>query len=376
MQQRATFICTFVAIAATVAHATVATASSSAGGGRRTVSLLREPGPSSAALYFSPVKHTGALDGPVNASSASNADGSEDEAKAAWYVAQWNNPSPFDARNLPPHGDAPIPDACNATSSSGLFGGLTPEWGVANAHARVCSLRGDASPPRHYVQLAASGGDALECGKEFDMFLSPLGAAYPRYRPANMDPGADQWSLNTTAGGERVTKIVLGVDIASDFVEVQARCGTDAHHECGSPLDYGYITIGLPIHNNVSREQNFFQVQVYDSRQGVCPGVDPCTTDGSIGWYFRTLPVLGSNVAIGSFGGGATCLTPGAAQRYELDVLPVLQRVVAEGARLYGADANLDHWHVNGLYVGQGLQGAAAMTTTVGNIKLEATLEG
>uniref|UniRef100_A0A7S1L4B2 Secreted protein n=1 Tax=Neobodo designis TaxID=312471 RepID=A0A7S1L4B2_NEODS len=335
------------------------------------VSLLRDPGPSRPALYFSPVVHTGDLDGPVTA--PPSAVEAHTPAAADWYIAQWNNPSPFTAANLPAHGDATIPPQCNASA----FGRpLSPVWGVATGHARVCALHDattTSSSNGTFVQVAASGGDALKCDTEFDMFLSPLGGAYPKYVPANMDPGADGWTLNNTAGGRRVTEIIFTADVSSDYVAVHGRCGRGTD-ECAPPLDYGYITIGLPIHNNVSREQNFFQVQLFDTRQGKCPGVDPCADDSSIGWYFRTLPVLGSNIRVGALGGGATCLRPGEAQSYRFDILPTLRRVVAEGAAQFGADGNLDHWHVNGLYIGQGLQGDTAMTTTVGNVRLEATI--
>lgn len=356
-----------------------------------TGSLLVSPGPSlPATLYLAPVVYDGRLLGPFAANSSSSSRSSRGTPSTAaagvgprlaappayWYAAQWDNPLPVTANATVVPG--PSPGTCAVDAGRGE----TVAWRIDNGALRVCtcstSPAGDAISGSSTggpggsgsggvaVEVAADGsgsGGAPEvaCGSEFDAFLSPNDGSYtPSGVPDNLIPlaagapslaGMSSLTLNFTAQ-------------LTDWEVVAARCGPVGSCGPSGHLDYGYATASLVLHNAVApppqqQQTLFFQVILADTRAAYapCAGNDPCTTNSS-DWFFDALPTLG--VSVSTLALGVACLRPNApaATAYSLPLLPRLADYLAQAAARFGADGDLSHWGVSGLYVGVGLEGS------------------
>jgi hypothetical protein len=303
-------------------------------------SALLEPGPTQSPLYFSPIHHNGTLIGPAGSSGGA--------LDSLWEVSQWTNPDPVtEAVVARQHGT--LPTRCPPNSS----------WGVETRSSRVCVTRGAGGGQA--VELAASGdGTGLKCGKEFDMFLSPVGHAYPHYK-VNMAP--------VGLGDVHAIRVTATIELA--HIRTRKHCGTTA---CGAHPDYGYVTLGLPFHTAATRpgQVNFFQIGIYDSRWAECKGSsDMCDADKPWGWYFDKSPRFGVTVAAPSFRGNK-CLRGGnETVTFDADVLPVIREAIGIAAKRFGGHPVVADWSLGGLYVGSGLQGATTMTTRVSNITID-----
>lgn len=328
----------------------------SATGKQRAVPLLRDPGPETPQLYISPVKYDSTLLGPVGVSTPTIHE--SQTARAPWYIAQWNNPTPWTEQNLKGktyQNSTPPSSLCNHTAGVAL-------WSIESSHARVCVNSRNGSSMS--VELASSGGSVLRCGKEFDLFLSPLDTAYPKYQPQNFVPRNEHELPLSNA-----TKIMVQFEIELNFLTVSARCGT--FPQCSATPDYGYLTLGIPLSNEMAKQTIFLQFGIFDSRRKDCgANVDMCSTDFVPRWYFNTLPTLGVNIPAAAIAGGSCLRKAGDKSSMKMDVLPSMKKVVAEAHRLFNASGNLEDWRANSLYLGQGLQGSTTMTTTVTGVEL------
>ena len=298
-------------------------------------------------LYFGPVVYNESLFGPYGTSSA---------ATSAWEISQWLNPFPFLGG---PTAIVPPNPSC---SSEGLAG----VWSIENPSMRVCLSTAKTSTRiwkagESVIQLAQDGTH-LECGNEFDLFLSPIDAAYPRYRQ-----NVERRSL------AELESLQLNVSFELVYTATSQRC-EKSPKQCGpsGEVDYSYITIGIPLSNNYTDQTIFYQINMFDTRSSFCPTIDPCTPTGPY-WYFTTLPQLGVNYNIADFAGQRCLLQAGDVSRVSIgkDLLDTLKHSVAFANQTFGSDGNMSHWFTGSLYVGSGMQGNADITTNIGGISFE-----
>ena len=148
---------------------TIASSSTSSFATAVVVPLTPNIGTKIHSLYISPVTYNHTLIGPFNTYSNTEV--------GYYYIAQWDNPSPFvDAGIItPPNADCAFSSSSSSTSQFPSLQSYTPLWSVQTDNMRVCALKNHENPEGLLqVQLAQSGGNDLECGKEFDLFLAPM----------------------------------------------------------------------------------------------------------------------------------------------------------------------------------------------------------
>jgi hypothetical protein len=270
---------------------------------------------------------------------------------APWFLAQWSNPDPIRGEI-----DHPIPADCEADAV----------WGVATSSSRVCAL-----PNGTYS--VGSQGAGLACGVEFDMFLSPIGSANSAYQPPTFVVDRRRFNL------QALRSVRCDFDMALVYSAVTERCGSSPS-QCSASPDYSYLTLGLTLSNPIAGQTIFFQVPLWDTRWSSCgSGDDPCTPGPVNGtWYFSTLPTLGVNFHMGYYPASyGTCFTAanGTTQPFRFqNLLPSLQLSVEVAANQFGADGDLSHWEIGGLYIGSGMQGSSVLTYTLGDVRLDVTI--
>jgi hypothetical protein len=337
----------------------------------RWASLLKSPGPpadgnADVSLYVGPVVFDHSLYGPFSGpGGVSNV-----SALGAWGVSQWNNPFPITRTSTV---DSPVNTECVAS------GDYAASWSLSTGSVRICGAKASLNstmftPNSSVVQLAQSGGSALACGVEYDLFLSPVDKNYPRY-PQNVE----QTSL-----GEELISLDLSLTFHLQYLSVASRCSSmDSQCTSASP-DYAYGTIGLPLSNPTSRETIFFQILIFDSRALLSGGSEECAaynacnngTDRNNGWYFTKLPTLGVNFGSSFFSRQPCIAAVGdvAAFSFGSELLDTLRGSVRYASDHFGADGNMSNWLLGGLYIGTGLQGDATSTIAVGDIALKVLL--
>ena len=319
-------IALFLVIAALAAHVEAAS-----------VVVPLVPHRSSPGLYAAPVKFNHTLLGPWPLG-----------READFYIAQWLNPSPWDERNV--HRVTPPSPMCQYKSTDGTDVN-DAEWSVQNPNLRVCKLASSTTSMR--VQLAQNGVDNLACGNEYDLFLSPNNnGTYCNVPRSN----TLQIPLSS------VTALSFNFSVHLLDASTRARCGPHVGN-CGpsGAVDYGYITLGLPLGNPVAKQTIFFQILLFDTRPASC-GLDPCVKKAP-SWYFSTLPTLGVNYHMAYY--TSQCLrAPGDKVALSLgsELLQTLRESISAAAAKFGADGNLSNWRVGDFYLGQGMQGSATMT--------------
>eukprot|EP00756_Hemistasia_phaeocysticola_P043745 Hpha_TRINITY_DN17319_c0_g1::TRINITY_DN17319_c0_g1_i1::g.137992::m.137992 len=266
---------------------------------------------------------------------------------APWFVAQWNSPHP-----LLGHADSTINSACDA---------VTTTWSATTASSRICRM--DVGGGRSAYQMATSGGDALQCGKEFDFFLAPVGSAHPQYVPTFLGRNDSVYPFSKLDG------LRVAFNVSLDYSSITKRCSQD---ECGPSPDYSYLVLGVPLSNRVSKETIFYQVSFWDSRSLVCPKLNTCSPTTPNGtWYFSTLPTLGVNYHIGSFPAMQCFLKAGQRRSYDFaNLLHTMKNAIAYASWRFGADGDLEHWTVGSIYIGSGMQGAAVITYTLSDVEV------
>jgi len=151
-----------------------------------------------------------------------------------------------------------------------------------------------------------------------------------------------------------------------------APCGVGGH------VDYGYTTASIILENDVSGQVLFYQIILYDTRQDLGCGFNPCQANtlwfdkgtsqssamGGSTWY-------GVSHSIANY--GKPCLKPmGPAGNYSLNVLPKLNQVIdsAASSGAAGLDSNKSNWRVTQMYLGIGLQGDTLLTTLFYDVDL------
>ena len=108
---------------------------------------------------------------------------------------------------------------------------------------------------------------------EFNLFVSPVDGNYPKYS-AGIVPLSAQPKLT------ELSSLVVSFGAQLAFASVPGGCGGP----CGASgdVDYGYFTVGVPL--DTSNQTLFFQVQIWDSREGKCGGAQyACGVQTS--WY-------------------------------------------------------------------------------------------
>ncbi len=236
-------------------------------------------------------------------------------------------------------------------------------FATANANARICIH--DAGDGTAAVELAQSL-IGVTCAhnpatSEFNLFVSPIDGNYPKYSagilPLSAEPTLAQMSSLVVSFGAQLT-----------FASVPGGCGGP----CGASgdVDYGYFTIGVPL--DTSTQTLFFQIQIWDSREGECGGARyACAAASS--WYIDAPPSYGYSVSIGSIAGSTGCLTTGGSRHaYTIDLLPSILKGLASSGRPAGMDPNPADWRVSGLYVGTGIEGQTAVVSVVDHLSLTA----
>lgn len=333
------------------------------------VSYLRQPVSSS--LLVDPSSKGPTLLGPYPAGSP-NASG--------FFVAQWNNPSPFSSDN-----------------TSTPFGRCTPPRGgsvevaVGSPSLRACVLR--AQDGARTVELAATGASPeapVDCGKEFDAFLAPVGAGRTTVEgrtpiSPNFLPLADSPPLSTLAS------VRASFTAALLEAETQPRCGPRGSCGPSGSIDWVYSVLGIVLSNRepaidsedalahaTARDETlFFQIILSDTRAGpTCNAtLDPCLPR-ALHWFASASPTFGCSDAVGTLQPGACLVAGGPARAFDLDLLSRITAAISEAAASFGADGDFSHWRVSSAYVGSGLQGSATFTTQIAGWDLRYTLLG
>ncbi len=287
--------------------------------------------------------------------------------------------------------------------------------GAAGSLMRICAiadnvtgstvayeLAGDGSAsasPSSSSSSSSSAAPALPCGAEFDTFLAPTDGEYNNALPG---PNLIPQSAGAPSLGDMASLTVSFTARLTSWGVVAPRCG--AAGSCGpsGKLEYGYAVMGIVLSNPTPNatgtarargglgpaateqlsssaapssqhspaaaaaaaplppETLFYQLILADTRAASpnCAANDPCTTNFSY-WFFPALPTLGVSDAASYM--GVPCLRPDAPAptSYDLPLLPRIAGLIRDGAERYGADPDLSHWYVTGLYVGTGLEGSA-----------------
>ncbi len=302
--------------------------------------FLAPVGPQSSGIYFSPNPYSGgALDGPLGAT------------PATWYASQWNIP-----RNLEAANNSAIAAQCTASPAPVSFA-------TANANARICMHNaGDGTAAMELAQSLIGVTCATNpTTSEFDLFISPTDGNYPSYT-AGIVPVSAQPTL------AQLTSLVVSFGAQLTFANVPGGCGGP----CGASgnVDYGFFTVGVPL--DTQNQTLFFQVQIWDSREGKCGGAQYACGARTF-WYQNTPPTYGYSVSVGSMAGSSGCLTAGGSRHtYTINILPSILAGLASSGRPATIDADPAHWRVSGLYVGTGIEGQAAVVSVVDHVSIAA----
>ncbi|MGZ8216134.1 hypothetical protein [Methylomagnum sp.] len=287
--------------------------------GGSTVWYTLKDAPLSDSFYIAPKNHDKTLYGPVG-----NATG----PRAHWLIAQWNIPAEL------PQGSSTTP------------GG----WTTQNPHAQVSVDRGKAGDSK--VKLTQKG-EALACGVEFDVFVSPIDRfTYPGYPEALLSPASAD---NRPLGG--LNSLTLEFDAAELEETVTARCGKSGK------VDYGYIVAGIVVGNHRAGQVLYYQILLRDTRASI---YQHACDSGTIPWWWSGPVNYGINDTIAAY--KSACLAPGVENHYRLGLLERLkQHIHAAPASL---NKDLSQWRITGLYVGIGVEGSVTLKAALGGIKL------
>lgn len=308
-------------------------------------SLFVAPGPGDNAVYLAPEKFNHTLLGPVGKGTT-----------AHWYAAQWNNPY-----ELLPQGDRAfgsfVPRAEPMQCASDIGASIPLAWNATTPSAGICAFESESASAPGWQLL--QDGSELDCGIEYDLFLSPTGSNYPGY------PTGIHATPNLTAMSALRVSMTLRLSEAT----VSDRCGTSPQCAGSGHVDYGYVVLGLigsSTPAGKTPQTLFYQVLLSDTRQTLgCGGGSDCAARETE-WYFKSNP-FGANDAIASF--NQSCLRPGAPEAtvFEFDALPLYKRAVQTGPQDGSGSFNTDtsQWSIDGVYLGMGMQGSVRQSLFV-----------
>ena len=324
-------------------------------------SYLRQP--LSSSLLVDPSSKGPTLLGPYPAGSPPNGSG--------YFIAQWDNPSPFSGNASSPFGRCTPPP------------GGRVEVAVGSPSLRACVLQ--AQDGARSVELAATGASpdapAVACGKEFDAFVAPVGVG--RTTAEGRTPIAPNFlPLEESPPLSTVGSVTASFSAALLHADTQPRCGPRGSCGPSGNIDWVYSVLGVvlsnraPVLHATARDETlFFQVILSDTRAGpACnASLDPCLPR-ALHWFASAAPTFGCSDAIGTLQPGACLLPGGPARAFNLELLPRITAAISDAAASFGADSDLAHWRVSSMYVGSGLQGSATFATQIADWDLRFTL--
>lgn len=283
-----------------------------------TVWYTLKEAPLSDSFYIAPKNHDKTLYGPIG----------DSDSRPHWLIAQWNIPA-----ELP-------------KSPAGISTG----WTVENPHAQLSLKRGKNGDT--LVRLSQKG-EALACGVEYDMFLSPIDRfTYPGYPEALLSPASPE----SRALGE-LKSLTLEFDAAEIEETVTPRCGKTGK------VDYGYIVAGVVVSNHPAKQVLYYQILLRDTRASL---YQHACDNGTVPWWWSGPVSYGINDTIAVY--KSSCLAPGVENHYKLDILQRLKGHIQNGPG--SLSKNLSHWKITGLYVGTGVEGSTTLTAAIGGIRL------
>lgn len=273
------------------------------------------------AFWLAPKVYTGHLHGPV---------GEDGEAVSGWHIAQWGIRQEF-----PPQ---PI---CLDNCAEGAWRIVTDDAAVTVTTlpyvGRVVELRQDSSASEY------------GCG-EFDLFMEPNEAhAYP-FAPSGMIAS----DLRPTLAESQLLRISVMQEVITASQGNRCPAGYDL-----ASTGFSFIFLNFSV---APPQVLYYQVITYDSR-----GLEfdkYWFANGVVGYERLEFGVSDSIQRL-----GFSALTPGAgAVGYLVDVLPRLKEQIASGPE--GLDRNLEHWKLHGFYMGSSTNGAAAITSRYGPVRI------
>lgn len=313
-------------------------------------------------LYVGPVTYNHSLMGPYNSFG--------EKSSGHFFISQWSNPIPFIGTTSSGAVTPPNPQCRRGGDKNSTDFASEPLWSIENPTLRVCALKSLArsDQQRLLVQLAQSGGNALSCGPEFDLFLAPN--SFDQY-PINNNRANNNKNPVTL---DRIQSVDLSFGVELVYSAVKRRCSAGKATNCGpgGEVDYMYVTLGLPLSNPTAKQTIFYQILLFDTRtaSGECgSSFETCspTSNNEGTWYFSTLPTLGVNFNIGTFliQQEQPCLNLNTGTRSawynsttfnQTAFLAKLRKSVADAAARFGADGNEANWIVQDWYLGSGMQ--------------------
>ena len=327
---------------------------------RAGASLLSQPGgPVNGELYLGP--NSTHLPRPLRLSGPIPPDG----GASTWMITQWQTPAGLPAVAIRPSTPT-TPCARPPTAESATV----PSWYTHSEAGAVCvfppslhnrTVSGGAKLVElsaHAVVLQQSGRgaptsqvaphDRLQCGLEFDTFLSPTSAS--------VYPGAPE-GMRSSLPLSSLAHLNVSFEAALLRSAAYERCGKLPYCNAGlKDIDYGYAVVGVTCRNEPRGQTFFYQIELWDTRCTSCASPCPCTRRPQ-SWYAITNP-YGANDASANFEGSPSCIRPGEPPaHFDLDVLPKLHEAITGSGAPSDMGSNLTEWRAEHVYVGLGLAG-------------------
>jgi hypothetical protein len=233
-------------------------------------------------------------------------------------------------------------------------------WGASNSWGRVCGFAGTSNAADQVIELAQEGtGSELACPLEFDMFIHPTADNYA-------DHGYPRGMLSTACSPSlsELSELRSKQRIQFKYFAQGRRCANAATQCESSQPDYGYMVLGLWLHNATAGMSIDYQVQLWDSRQSTsCARDNPCLS-AKYKYFPNTATSMVLSEPIANYGVDCMATTP-TWRSYDIDVLPHISALLTDTAdpQLSGVDHDLSHWKLSAAFLGTGLNGAVSITT-------------
>ena len=341
-------------------------------------------GPQSDSLWFTPPSHNGTYYFNGVSPTQSQLNNAQD---SKWYIAEWSIPDAIPLTAIFPS---------NTTIKSTPCVLSNPFWYVENANGRVClqlanhnasksantytkhnrffahAIEQNTHMHSNIIELHLNGSNNLQCGNEYDLFLSPIDDNYAKN-------GKYPLGFNTTNSPflSQMTALFLNFHVtynASQTQIVQHRC---AETTCGNnsvEIDYGYGVLGLVFSNLLNKQTLFYQILLFDTRDNLIN----CQTGGNTcsnmrNWFFQSNP-FGVSDSV-QFFNDFQCLTNIKNHSLNFDNVDILSRIKynlngSDPEMPNTIDTNLSNWRVGSMYIGGGIQGFTSVTMLVNDINI------
>jgi hypothetical protein len=272
-----------------------------------------------------------------------------------WFIGQWATAGgklpPFE-RIAGPNGAVEFVSRSRAASVS------IAQHGAALSY--VLSQNGPSQPC-----TTAAGRP-----HEFDLFANTGGP--------QMNPALDSAVATATQGAKPPTLAQMTRLDQHVVVEVAGAAATETGKHC--KINQGNVLTAITLVNDRAKPTQvlFYQLSLYV----VCGGVERASCERNLSkpffwWTDEDGRDHAGRVTVRSFGYdqrlpqlGRPLLRIGAHQTLDIDLLPDVLRLIAEGA--HGIDTDAAHWRVSGAYHGQSVWGDVSMRTTWSDYRLTA----